>query len=208
VFGIKPREEKFYELFEEATDLVCQGAASLKELMANHAIIGEKVAEINEIEHKADVVTAAIIDRLNQTLITPMDREDIYTLASVLDDIIDFIQGSVERMVLYKTGQPSKGAQELVRVLYESTLVIKTSFGYLRNIRSNKNRIIENACKISDLESQADKLYRQEVAHLFEEEKNPIEVIKWKEILEHLETAVDHCEDIGDLLKGVVLKYA
>ncbi len=208
MLGIKPREDKFYELFGQTTDLVCQGAAALTQVMADYTIIEDKLREMNDIEHKADNITSAIIDRLNQTLVTPMDREDIYTLAQVLDDIIDFIQGSVERMVLYKTGQPSRGAQELARVLYESSLLIKSSFDYLQNIRSNKNSIIENSCKINALESEADKLYRQEVAHLFEVEKNPIEVIKWKEILEHLETAVDHCEDIADLLKGVVLKYA
>lgn len=208
MFGLRPREEKFYELFQKTTDLLCHSASALKELMADETVIEEKLHEINVIEHHADEITTAIIDRLNQTLITPLDREDIYTLAKVLDDIIDYIQGAVERMELYKTGKPSRGAQELARILDECAGVLQVTFSYLRNLRVNKQNILENTMRINALESEADKVYRQEVAKLFEEETNPIEIIKWKEILEHLETAADHCEDAADLLKGVVLKYA
>ncbi|HWJ02879.1 MAG TPA: DUF47 family protein [Verrucomicrobiae bacterium] len=208
MFGLKPKEDRFFHLFEECTELLVQSTAVLNGVMEDYTTASAKMEQITELEHKADQVTAGIIDMLNQTMITPMDREDIYTLASQLDDIIDFIQGAIERMMLYKAGQPSKGAQELVRILSESAEVIHTCFVQLRNIRSNRDKIIDNSARINALESEADRVYRQEVAKLFQEEKNPIEVIKWKEILEHLETAVDHCEDVGDLIKGVVLKYA
>lgn len=136
-----------------------------------------------------------------------MDREDIYKLAQVLDDIVDRAEGTVERMHLYRTGKPSLGTQELVHLLFMAAEQIQTAFSGLGNIHFQKTKIMAAAEEIYHLESAGDKLYRQEVARLFEFEKDPIEIIKWKEILEHIETTLDHCEAIADLLKSVVLKY-
>lgn len=207
MFGIAPKEDKFYQYFEQSTEVVCAAARKLEEIMRQSSVSEEEAEQIHELEHQGDAITAAIIDRLNSTFITPLDREDIYTLAQVLDDIIDFAQGTVERMMLYGTGTTSLGARELAHTLVLAAEQIRIAFGGLNNIHAKKTVILLATEEIYRLESAGDKLYRQEVARLFKYEKDPIEIIKWKEILEHMETALDHCESIADLLKGVVLKY-
>lgn len=207
MFGLSSKEDKFYSLFRQSTEVMCSVVQKLEGLVSQHSISEQEAEEIHELEHQADKITTEIVDRLNKTFITPLDREDIYTLAQSLDDIVDLTQGVVERMALYKTKKPSIGAQELVRTTVKAVEQIKTAFSYLNNIHFKKSEILAATEEIYQLESLGDTFYRQEVARLFEHEKDPIEIIKWKEILEHLEDTLDHCEDIADLLKGVVLKY-
>ena len=207
MFGVSSKEDKFYSLFRQSTEVVCSVVQKLEVLVGQNSISDHEAEEIHELEHQADKITAEIVDRLNSTFITPMDREDIYTLAQSLDDIVDLTQGAVERMALYKTKKPSIGAQELVRTTVKAVDQIKIAFSYLNHIHFKKSEILAAAEEIYQLESLGDTFYRQEVARLFEHEKDPVEIIKWKEILEILEDTVDHCEDIADLLKGVVLKY-
>ena len=166
------------------------------------------MTQVSNLEHAADDVNDAIIDKLNQTFITPLDREDIYSMATLLDDGVDYLQGTVERMLLYRTGQPSPGAIELTRLLVDCTEELVKAFDLLKNIRGNQHKILDHTRKITVLESEGDRIYRQEVANLFTSCPDPIEIIKWKEVLEYLEDTLDHCEDIADLLRGVVMKYA
>lgn len=201
------KEDKFYELFQKTTETVYATVKKLDEIMQQHSVAAEDGEAMHKLEHEADAFTAMIIDRLNSTFITPLDREDIYTLAQVLDDIVDFAQGTVERMILYRTAKPSVGAQELVHLLVRAAEKIRTAFACLNNIHFKKSELLTATEEIYQLESAGDKIYRHEVARLFEHEKDPIEIIKWKEILEHIETTLDHCESLADLLKGVVLKY-
>lgn len=207
MFGLSSKEDKFYTLFRQSADVVCLTVLKLEGLVTQNSVSDQDAEEMHDLEHQADDVTTAIIDRLNTTLITPLDREDIYTLAQSLDDVADLSQGAVERMALYHTKKPSIGAQELVRTIVKAADQIRIAFCGLNNIRFKKSVILAAVEEIYLLESAGDTLYRQEVAHLFEHEKDPIEVIKWKEILEHLENTLDHCEEIADQLKGVVLKY-
>ena len=199
--------EKFSQLFQLHTDVICQVANKLESIIQKSSVTAEDNEAMNHLEHKADDITIQIIERLNSTFITPFDREDIYALAQVLDDIVDFAQGTVERMLLYRTGKPSSGAQELVRLVCTAAEQINTAFSGLSNVHAKKAVILAATEEIYHLEVAGDKVYRQEVARLFECEKDPIEIIKWKEILEHIETVLDHCEDVADLLKGVVYKY-
>lgn len=208
MIGIRSRGDDFYQLLKESAGLICESSSILKSALADPSNLMDKMTELNKVEHAADEVTKTIILKLNKTLVTPMDREDIYTLATISDDIIDFIQGALERMIMYKATKPTHGTQELVRILHECVLLIKSSFDDLSNLRTKMKVIIENTDKLNSLESEGDRLYRQEVARLFEEETNPIEIIKWKEILEHLEDAIDRCENLSDSIKGVILKYA
>ncbi|NLI93529.1 MAG: DUF47 family protein [Peptococcaceae bacterium] len=208
MLGLKPKEDEFFSLLKTSAAKICESSLILKAAVADPSSFQEKMAELNEIEHTADEITKSIIIKLNKTLVTPMDREDIYTLATILDDIVDFIQGALERMIMYKASKPSAGVQDLVGILHECVQIIKVSFEYLANTKTKIKDILENTQQIHSLESEGDRLYRLEVAKLFEEETNPIEIIKWKEILEHLEDAIDRCEDLSDSLKGVVLKYA
>jgi predicted phosphate transport protein (TIGR00153 family) len=208
MLNLKPKENEFYSLLKESAGKICESAAVLKTAVADPLCFQEKMAELNEIEHAADEITKSIIIKLNKTLVTPMDREDIYSLATILDDIVDYIQGALERMIMYKAAKATPGVQDLVGILQECSLLIKVSFEYLPDTRTKIKDILENTEQIHCLESEGDRLYRLEVAKLFDEETNPIEIIKWKEILEHLEDAIDRCEDLSDSLKGVVLKYA
>lgn len=208
MFGFKPKEDEFFKLFAESSIVLRQGAYVLKEVMNDYTKLEGKMQRISDLEHKADDINDAIIDKLNQTFITPLDREDIYSLATMLDDVVDFLDGTMQRMVLYKAGKPTAGAAELASLLAECTEEMVLAFDALKNIKGNQQKILDNAKKIGEIESKGDRIYRQEVALLFETCPDPIEVIKWKEILEHIEDALDHCESIGDLLRGVVMKYA
>lgn len=208
MFGFKSKEDEFFTLFEESTRLLHQGSYMLKEVMHDYTQIGEKIPQISNLEHEADDINDAIIDKLNQTFITPLDREDIYALANMLDDGVDFIQGIIERMMLYRTGQPSKGAVELSCLMLECADELVNVFELLKNIKGNQHKILDHTRKIVDLESEGDRIYRQEVAHLFTSCSDTLEIIKWKEILEYLENTLDHCESIADLVRGMVMKYA
>ncbi|MBP2654350.1 MAG: putative phosphate transport regulator [Firmicutes bacterium] len=208
MFSFKPREDKFFKLFSESTRILCQGAEVLRDSMQEAYDLEQKMKYISDIEHQADETNDAIIDLLNQTFITPLDREDIHLLATMLDDVVDFLQGTIERIVLYKAGKPSSGASELARILADCTKEMVKAFDMLPNIRGNRDKILDHTRKIAVLESEGDRIYRQEIAHLFNTCPDPVEIIKWKEILEHLEDALDHCEKIADLLRGVVMKYA
>jgi uncharacterized protein len=208
MFLFKPRENKFFELFSANTRLVRQGAYTLRDVMRDYSDIEQKMQYILEVEREADETNDAIIDLLNQTFITPLDREDIYMLATMMDDIVDFLQGTIERIVLYRTGRPSPGAAEMGRLLADCTDELVKGFDLLKNIKGNRDKILDHTRKIVVLEDEGDRLYRQEIAHLFNTCPDPVQIIKWKEVLEHLEDSLDHCEKIANLLRGVVMKYA
>lgn len=207
MFNLTHKEDKFFQLFSESTEIITKSLKRLYGIMQQESVSTEDAAQMHRFENEADNVTTQILERLNCTFITPLDREDIYELAQVLDDIVDYAEGTVERMLLYRTCKPSLGAQELVHLVQLAAEQIQTAFSYLGNLHSKKSNILAAAEEIYHLESAGDKLYREEVARLFEHEKDPIEIIKWKEILEHIEETLDHCESIADLLKSVVLKY-
>ncbi|AGA70477.1 phosphate transport regulator related to PhoU [Desulfitobacterium dichloroeliminans LMG P-21439] len=207
MFGLSTKEDKFYALFRESAELACLTTQKLEGLICQNSVSAEEAEMMHDLEHRADKVTTEIVDRLNSTLITPLDREDIYTLAQNLDDIVDLSQGAVERMSLYHTKKPSMGAQEIVRTIVKAVEHLKTAFCCLNSIHFKRSEILAATEEVYRLEAIGDTLYRQEVARMFEQEKDAIEIIKWKEILEHLENTLDQCEEIADLLKGVVLKY-
>lgn len=210
MFDLKPKKKsnEFFILFEESADYFYQATLLLDEVMMDHRKADIKVKEINDLEHRADKVNDAIIDKLNQTFITPIDREDIYAIANGLDDGVDQLQGMLQRIVIYHTGEAREGALRLTKLLIESTAEIKRAAALLNAISKNQNEILAITSKIDKLESEGDHVFRGELAYLFEYVKDPIELIKWKDLLEGLEDTLDHCERMADLLKGVVMKYA
>ncbi|MBQ5650213.1 MAG: DUF47 family protein [Selenomonadaceae bacterium] len=210
MFDLKPKKKsnEFFVLFEESADYFYQATLLLDEVMMDHRKADIKVKEINDLEHRADKVNDAIIDKLNQTFITPIDREDIYAIANGLDDGVDQLQGMLQRIVIYHTGEAREGALRLTKLLIESTAEIKRAAALLNAISKNQNEILAITSKIDKLESEGDHVFRGELAYLFEYVKDPIELIKWKDLLEGLEDTLDHCERMADLLKGVVMKYA
>ena len=208
MFNFKHKDTDFFDLFVDSAEYFYKGALLMNEVMLDYSKAEAKMDEIINLEHEADEINDKIIDKLNQTFITPIDREDIFALANGLDDGVDFLQGTLQRMVMYRTGQSKAGAIALSRLLIECTEELIKAFTLLKNIRSNQHQILECTRKIGKLESEGDRLYRKEVAYLFECIKDPIEIIKWKEILEYLENTLDHCEDVSDMIRGVVMKYA
>ncbi|MPM40980.1 hypothetical protein SDC9_87629 [bioreactor metagenome] len=208
MFNFRSKEDEFFKLFSESARLLRDGAYILNEVMNDYTQIGEKIPQMANLEHEADDHNDAIIDKLNQTFITPMDREDIYAMANALDDGVDVIQGILERMMLYRTGKPSEGAIELSRLMADCADEIVKAFELLKNIKGNQHKILDHTRKVVVLESEGDRIYRQEVAYLFTSGGDTLEIIKWKEVLENLENALDHYESIADLIRGVVMKYA
>ncbi|MCI7611438.1 MAG: DUF47 family protein [Selenomonadaceae bacterium] len=210
MFDLKPKKKsnEFFVLFEESAEYFYQATLLLDEVMMDHRKADIKVKEINDLEHRADKVNDAIIDKLNQTFITPIDREDIYAIANGLDDGVDQLQGMLQRIVIYHTGEAREGALRLTKLLIESTAEIKRAAALLNAISKNQGELLAITSKIDKLESEGDHVFRGELAYLFEYVKDPIELIKWKDLLEGLENTLDHCERLADLLKGVVMKYA
>lgn len=208
MFNFSPKDVEFFDLFVESANYFYKGALIMDEVMLDYNKARAKMKEIIDLEHEADAINDRIIDKLNKTFITPIDREDIYDLANGLDDGIDMLQGILQRIVMYRTGQAGEGPVSMVKLLIEATAELMKAFAYLKDIKKNEAGILEATHKISKLESEGDRVYRHEVAYLFDNVKDPIELIKWKDILENLEEALDHAEDVSDMLRGVVMKYA
>ena len=202
-----PREEKFFDLFNQQAENVLEGAQLLKDMLEDYTDIKQKCMKVEKAESQGDEVCHRIMAKLNTTFITPMDREDIHALASAMDDILDFVNATAQRMDLYKVQTVKPDAKLLANVILraaEEISALTASLTDMKNVKSMKERWIE----VNRLENEGDSISRAAIAGLFENEPDPIEVIKWKEIYEHLETAVDKCEDAANVVEAVVLKNA
>ena len=208
MFNFKQKDDEFFDLFLESANFFHTGALVLNDVMNDYTSTAEKVEEINRVEHEADAVNDRIIYKLNLTFITPIDREDIYALANNLDDGVDLLQGILQRYNMYRMGKPMSGAINLTKLLITATEEVVRAVSFLENIRKNQVQILDASHKIERYESEGDLIFRSEVAYLFEHEKDAIELIRWKDVLEQLEDTLDHCELIADMLRGVVMKYA
>ncbi len=206
-FRLFPRDEKFFDLFELQAQKLLGGARLILELFDNIEDSETITRKIKEVESEGDDVTHEIIARLNRTFVTPIDREDIHNLASKLDDVLDYMQAVSERINLFKIEKSTGVAREFGRVLLKSTEELVNSIGLLHDMR-NSDKIMVSCIEINRLENEADNFLRKAIADLFEMEENPMEVMKWKEIYDNLENAVDSCEDVANIIEGVVLKYS
>ena len=202
-FRLIPREEKFYDDFKAMADQLRNGARLLEEMLAGDPPLHDKAHEIKEVEHKCDFLTHEIIQRLNKTFVTPIDREDIHSLARSLDDIMDAIDDAAALFPLYHIDTVRPGARDLTRILSETTDQVRLAVEALEK----KHGVLQHAVEINRLENEADRAHHRAVAQLFDEERDPILVMKWKEILDLLEDATDRCEDVANLLENVVVKH-
>lgn len=206
-FSFMPREEGFFDSFEEGAQNAVKAAQKLKELVDTWENVGGKVAEITELEHVGDTITHQIMRQLNRTFVTPFDREDIALLAHSLDDITDFIQSAADAMLIYKVSRPGDRAKELADSIVQAAIEVGKAMPELRN-RNGLKHLVTHCVEINRLENVADGIYRTAIAELFNNTKDIIEIIKWREIYEHMETATDRCEDVANVLEGVALKHA
>jgi uncharacterized protein len=202
-FRLIPREEKFYEDFKMMADQLRHGARLLEAMFAVDPPIADKAHEIKEVEHQCDFLTHEIIQRLNKTFVTPIDREDIHELARTLDDVMDAIDNAASLIPLYRIDKVRGGARELTRIIIQQTDEIRAAVEALEQ----RKGVLERAIEINRLENEADRVHKHAIGVLFDEETNPIMVIKWKEIYDILEEATDACEDVANLLENVVVKH-
>jgi predicted phosphate transport protein (TIGR00153 family) len=202
-----PREEKFFDLFQDSAENMVKAAHSLKEMINNWEHVEGKVAEITELEHKGDTITHEIMSRLNRTFVTPFDREDIVQLAHVLDDVTDFIHSAADAMLLYKVERPGQRAEELADIIVQATEEIEKVLPQLRK-RIILSSVLKRCVEINRLENLADRVYRSAIAELFDDSTDMAHIIKWREIYAHMESATDRCEDVADVLEGVAIKHA
>ena len=203
-FRLIPKEERFYDDFTAMALQIRHGAELLDQMMAPDRPIWDKADEIKEVEHKCDFLTHEIIQRLNRTFVTPLDREDIHALARSLDDVMDAIDASASIVRLYHIESVRPGARELTRLVRDSAEQVVCAIKALEK----RKGVAECAVEINRLENEADRAHQAAVQALFNEEKDAIVIMKWKEILDFLEQATDRCEDVANVLEGVVVKHA
>ena len=201
-----PREEEFFDLFEQVAKRCHEASGHLKELLSGK---GERwaysIEAIKRLEHECDDVTHEVVNRLDRTFITPIDREDIHLLASDLDDVIDRIDGTARRVQIFKlTEPPTAGVLELTDVIVRITATMLAAVSKLRN---DHQAVIQHSIQAKALEEEGDALYQDILAKLFETEKDPIRLIKWKEIYDNLETTIDQAEDVANDLESIALKH-
>jgi uncharacterized protein len=202
-FRLIPREEKFFADFITLADRIVSGATLLERMLASDPPAWDTALQIKQIESECDALTHNIIQRLNKTFVTPIDREDIHALAKSLDDVMDAIDAAAAVTRLYKITHVRRGARQLADIVCESMDRITEALGALEK----RTGVLELAARINQLEREADRVHQDAIVALFDEERDPIAVIKWKEIFDFLEAATDRCEDVGNLLEGVVVKH-
>ncbi|MGI4791239.1 MAG: DUF47 domain-containing protein [Janthinobacterium lividum] len=200
-----PREEKFFDLFDRLAERVVLGTEVLEEVLQDYGHRNEAVARMRDLEHEADEIVHDTMDRLNKTFVTPLDREDIHALAHVMDDVLDFTQNALDRMLLFDIGSPIPKSLEMAVLLRRSAEQIRQAVTGLRNFGDIRG-ILDPCVRINELENQADGINREALKGLFNGAYDPVTIIKWREIYEHLETAVDRCEDVADVLETIAVK--
>jgi predicted phosphate transport protein (TIGR00153 family) len=198
-----PRQGHFFEDFVKLSGELRKGAHALQAMLAGSQPDMQKQDVIKDIEHICDRLTHDIVVQLNKTFVTPLDREDIHALASSLDDVMDAIDAAAAVVRLYKIQQVRTGARRLVEIVCDAVDLIAEGMAALEQ----RDGVLELAARISQLEHEADRVHQDAIVDLFDHERDPIAVIKWKEIYDFLEAATDRCEDVANVLEGVMVKH-
>ena len=205
MFKLFPREETFLPQFTRAAEIIVEAAIALDRLVADFQDVEVKVARIKHLEHEGDQVAHQTFALLSRTWITPIDREDIYALVKALDDVLDYIDAAAARLVLYKIPAPTPELKSSTELVVQSTQAIQRAIPLLGHL-GNSRAILDACVEINRLENEADSLNHLAIGRLFDTEKDPIVLMKWKEIYEVLEEATDCCEDVANVLEQIVLK--
>lgn len=202
-----PRDAKFFNMFRESADLIVDGAQELINMINNLNNVEERARNIKEIEHMADKVTHQAVESLHKTFITPLDRDDIYRLITKMDDILDYIEGASQRFHLFDIRSVTPEVRELSTIILHSAEAVRDAVSGLENMK-NQSLILKKCVEINELENQADQAMRGGMARLFREDIGFKELIKLKEIYEMLEGVTDRCEDVANIIEGIVLDHA
>ncbi len=201
-----PTEERFFELFKDQTKNILKGAGLLCKLVGDHTDAEDLSKQIEAAEHEGDITTHEIADRLNRTFNTPFDHEDIHELAARMDDILDDIEATADRMFLYEAGQPGPEMVTMAETLLAAAKALEGAIGGLHDVNKNARRILDYCIEIHRLENMADEQSRLALAKLFRG-TDALYALKWKEIYDHVENATDKCEDVATILEGIVVKH-
>jgi len=201
---ILPRDEKFYDLFTELAKRLTASATMLQEMFQNPGQLDAKVSGIKALEHEADNLTHDIIDRIDRTFVTPFDREDIHQLASELDEVVDFIDGTARRAQIFRVQRIRPPAIVLSEVLSRAASAVEEGVRDMKNAK----HVYAVSEKLKVLEEEGDAVYHDAMGKLFAEGGDALEVIKWKDLYDKLEDALDQCEDVGNVLQSIALKNA
>lgn len=201
-----PKEEIFFNYFDELAEKIEEGSKLFLEMTQTHDYSDVKISRLKEIEHEADAITHKTYERMHKTFLVPMDREDIYSLVNNMDSIMDFIESTAVVINLYKVKKISDEIMKQAQILDDCTKKIKSIIHDLRD-EKNAEKILAGCVEIHTLENAGDIVLRTTIAHLFKNEKNAIELVKWKEIIELLEESIDACEKVCNIVEGIVLKH-
>ena len=200
-----PHDASFFAHFENQGKKTVEGCRAFLEMVEQADNLESRAERVKQIEHECDEITHAVVEGLHKTFITPIDRNDIYTLITKMDDIMDFVEAAADRLALYEIPAMTKEVGDLARCLVQSAEHVLGAVSSIRDL-GKPNGILQHCIEINRLENVADNILRTALAHLFRDEKDPIAVIKWKEIYETLEAATDRCEDVANIVEGVVLE--
>ncbi len=206
-FSLVPREKRFFVLFQQSAQNALKIARQLQDMLNTWEDIRERVSVITALEHEGDAITHQIVAELHRTFVTPFDREDIAMLANSLDDITDFIHSVADAMSLYNIERPTEKVKEMVEVAVQAVAEVGNAVSEIEG-RIDKEKLLKRCVEINRLENVSDSLYRAAMAELFTNCEDFAHVIKWREIYEYIENAIDRCEDVANILEGVALKYA
>jgi len=197
-----PRDEKFFDMFTELATRLTASARLLQKMFDEPNQLGQHVAAIKEIEHQADDLTRTVIERIDTSFVTPLDREDIHMLASRLDEVIDLIDGTARRAQMFHLSEIREPARQLAAIIARSAASIELAVSQMKKPRE----IGARARELKVLEEEGDAVYREAIAALFDGSSEPLEVIKWKEVYDKLEDTLDQCEDVGNTLESIAIK--
>ncbi len=205
MFGLLPKEEKYFDLFNKMAAHIKEGAALLKKLFEDFDNRASYADQIKQVEHTCDEITHDIIRKLNQSFITPIDREDIHALASQLDDVMDYIEYAARRVVLYRVEEPTPLVHKLIDVLVRLASELESA---VISLGKGDGTVLQRCITIHSLENEGDTIHHEALEQLFTYETDPIRLLKWKEMYETLEHGIDKCEDVANVLEAIVLKNA
>jgi hypothetical protein len=202
-----PKEFGFFDIFDKHAATLVEGSQILVEMLEHFGDAPAKTRRLKDVEHRADELTHHTVEMLHKTFITPIDRDQIHQLISLMDDVIDLTDGAARRMMLYGVTEIPADLIELAKILNHSTIELQQAVSQLKNLK-NANLILKSCIEINKLENDGDAIRDAAIAKLFKEEKDAVKVLIWKEIYEDVETAIDRCEDVANIIEGVVLENA
>jgi len=201
------KEEAFFDMFERATKNLVASVAVFAAAIKDFRQLEKGVQQLDELEHEGDIITHEIMDKLNRTFITPIDRDDIHAIAAGIDDVLDLTEEVADRIYLYKLAKPTDYLIQMAQILEQAVLEVAKAITSLRDLKRPR-RILDYAIEINRLENEADMLLKHAMVQLFDSAGSTLEVIKWKEVYESLEKAIDKCEDMAVVIESVVVKNA